>query len=53
MPIPVATRYKAWVCGLSVAGIADWNSQRGHGYLSLLSGRGLCDGPTAHPEESV
>jgi hypothetical protein len=24
--IPVATRYKAWVCGRSFAGIAGWNT---------------------------
>jgi len=29
MPIPVATRYKAWVCGLSLARIADWNCTEG------------------------
>jgi len=34
MPIPVATRCKTWVCGLSVTGITDWNSQSGHGCLS-------------------
>jgi hypothetical protein len=29
MPIPVATRCKAWVCGLSLSGIANWNSTGG------------------------
>jgi len=36
-PIPVAARYKAWVCGRSLAGIADSNSTSGHGCLSVVS----------------
>ena len=48
-PISVAARSKAWVCGLSLTGIAGSNSAAGHGYLSVMSvvcftGRGLCDG---------
>jgi len=57
VPVPLAERTKA----LSVLPLACWNcgfeSRRGHGYLplvkcSVLSGRGLCDGPIARPEES-
>ena len=37
MPILVAVRSKASVCGLSLSGIAGSNPARGHGCLSLLS----------------
>jgi hypothetical protein len=37
MPIPVAVRSKAWVCGRSLVGIAGSNPARGHGCLSLVS----------------
>ena len=55
-PIPVAARYKAWVCGRSLAGIAGSNPAEGHGYLSLANlvcciGDGFCDGPIPRPEE--
>ena len=39
---------KAWVCGLSLAGIAGSNSSRGMGVCREccpLSGVGLCNGP--------
>ena len=37
MPIPVAARSKAQVCGLSLAGIAGSNPARGFGCLSLVN----------------
>jgi hypothetical protein len=36
-PIPVATRFKAWVCVHSLAGISDYQSRWKHGGLSDLS----------------
>jgi hypothetical protein len=35
MPIPVAARSKTWVCGCSLAGIADSNAAEGMGGLTL------------------
>jgi hypothetical protein len=35
--VPVATRFKAWVCDRSLAGIAGPNPPRGHGCVSLVS----------------
>jgi hypothetical protein len=35
-PIAVAARYKAWVCGRSLAGIAGSNSVGGHDVCLLL-----------------
>jgi hypothetical protein len=52
----VAELSKARVCSRSVAGIAgsnpagDWMSV--YCECCVLSGRGLCDGPIPHPEES-
>jgi hypothetical protein len=37
VPIPVAARSKAWVCGRSLAGIVGSNPTGGHGCLSLVS----------------
>jgi hypothetical protein len=37
VPIPVAARSKAWVCGRSVAGIAGSNPTKGHGCRSFVS----------------
>jgi hypothetical protein len=37
VPIPVAVRSKAWVCGRSLAGIVGSNPAKGHGCLSLVS----------------
>ena len=37
MPIPMAARSKAWVCGRSLAGIAGSNPARGHVCLSVVS----------------
>jgi hypothetical protein len=58
-PIPVAARFKVWVCGLLVAGIVGSNAAEGmDGCLLCLCvvlsciGRGLCDGLITHPEES-
>ena len=57
LPMPVAARSEAWVCGRSLVGIAGSNSDQAHGYLSVVNivcyaGRGLCDGPTTRPRES-
>jgi hypothetical protein len=37
LPITVAARSKAWVCGRSITGIAGSNPARGHGCLPLVS----------------
>jgi hypothetical protein len=51
----VAARYKEWVCGRSLAGIAGSNAAAAWMSVSceccVLSGRGLCDGPFPRPEE--
>jgi hypothetical protein len=55
LPIPVAARSKAWVCGRSFAGISGSNPTRGMDVSCerfILSGRGLFDGPITRPEES-
>jgi hypothetical protein len=56
LPIPVAERSKARVCGRLPAEIAGLNPTGGHGCLSVvsvvLSGRGLCDGLIPRPGES-
>jgi hypothetical protein len=55
VPIPVAARSKAWVCGRSLAGIAGSNLAGGMDVCRdycVLSGRGLCDWPITRPEES-
>ena len=41
MPIPVAARPKAWVCGRSLAGIAASNPAGSMDVCSVLSGRSL------------
>jgi hypothetical protein len=55
MPITVAVRSKAWVCGRSLTGIVGLNPT-GDMDVSyeccVLSGRGLCDGLITRPEES-
>jgi hypothetical protein len=54
-PIPVVALSKAWVCGLSLAGISASNPAGCMGVSCecfLLSGGGLCDGPIPRPEES-
>jgi hypothetical protein len=54
MPIPVAERSKAKVCGRSLGGIAGWNPVQGMDvcFLLVLSSRSICDGPIPRPEES-
>jgi len=54
VPVPVAARSKAWVCGRSLAGIVGSNPAGSMDIclLCVLSGRGLCDGPITRPEES-
>ena len=58
MPVPVAARSKAWVCGPSPAGIVGSNPA---GVMDLsfvcckvevLKGRRLCFDPITLPEES-
>jgi hypothetical protein len=48
MPIPVAARSKAQVCGRSLAGTVGSNTAGGMDFISceccVFSGRGLCDG---------
>jgi hypothetical protein len=56
MPVLVATRSKAWVCGRSLAGIGVRISPPAWTFVCseccVLSGRGLCVGPITLPEES-
>jgi hypothetical protein len=54
-PIAVAARSKAWACGLSFAGIVGLNPTGGMDDCCgccVLSGRGICVGLIARPEES-
>jgi hypothetical protein len=54
--IPVAVRFKTWVCGRSLAGIGRSNRDGGMSNVScegcVLSGRGLCVGLITLPEAS-
>jgi len=54
--IPVVMPSKASNCGRSLAGIAGSNPAEGSDVClvecCVLSGRGLCNGQTPHPEES-
>jgi hypothetical protein len=56
LPILVVARSKAWVGGLSLAGIVG--SKSAGTWMSVLcdcfvlSARGFCDGPITRPEES-
>ena len=55
MPVPVAARSKAQVCGRSPAEIMCSNLTGGMDVCCeccVLSGRGLCDELITHPEES-
>jgi hypothetical protein len=56
MPIPVAMRSKAQICGRALSGSMGLNPTRGMDVCLLrmlvLSGRGLCNEPIRHPEES-
>jgi len=51
---PVATQFKAWVCGRSLAGITGSNVARGMDVwlLWVLLGRRFCVRLTTRPEES-
>jgi len=54
-PIPVAARFKAWVCGRSPAEIVGSNPKGGMDVCCeccVLSGRGLCDELITLPGES-
>jgi len=54
--IAAAARFKAWVCGRSLAGIVGSNPAGSWMSVcceySVLSGRGLCFGLITRPEES-
>jgi len=55
VPVPVAARSKAWVCGLSPAEIVGSNQTGGMDVCCeccVLSGRGLCDELITRPKES-
>jgi len=54
MPVPVAARSKAYICGRSPAEIVGSNPTGGMDVclLWVLSGRGLCDELITRPEES-
>jgi len=55
VPVPVAARSKASVCGRAPAGIVRSNTAGSMDVCLLyyvLSGRGLCDKPITCPEES-
>jgi len=57
VPIPVAARSQAYVCGCSLARIAGSNPARRQGYLSIkeccvFSRRDLCDRPIPRPATS-
>ena len=51
----MASRSNTWVCGRSLASIASSNPAGAWVFVScgcsVLSGRGLCDGPIPRPEE--
>jgi hypothetical protein len=52
---PVGARFKAWVCGCSLAGMAGSNPAGGMDVsceCCVLSGRGLCVGLIIRPEKS-
>ena len=55
LPVPVAARSKAYVCGRSLAEIVGSNPTGAWIFAccecSVLSGRGLCDELIARPEE--
>ena len=48
----MAARSKAWVYGRSLAGIAGSNPAGDTDVCRVFSGRGLCEGLIARPEES-
>jgi hypothetical protein len=55
MPIPVAARFKAWICGRSLTGNVGSNPAGAMNVCRdycVLSGRDLCAGLISRPEES-
>ena len=52
MPVPVAARSKALVCGHSPAKTVGSNATVVYCECCVLSGRGLCDWLITRPEES-
>ena len=55
LPVPVAARSRAWVCGYSPAEIVGSNPTGGMDVCCeccVLSGRGLCDDLITRPVES-
>jgi hypothetical protein len=56
MPIPVAVRYKAWLCGRALAGIVGSNPAKawmsGSFECCVLLDTGICVGLISRPEES-
>jgi len=57
VPVPVAVRSKAHVCDRSLPRDCGFESRGGMHILSLvntvcLRGKGLCEGPILHPQES-
>ena len=56
MPVPMAARYKAWVCGRSLVGIVSSNPAAGMDVCvcecCVSSGRDHCVGLITRPEES-
>ena len=56
VPIPLAARYKPWVCGRRLLGMQVWILPSVQMSVSceccVVSGRGLCDGLITRPEES-
>jgi hypothetical protein len=48
----VSARFKAWVSGRSLAGIAGSNPAGGIDVSCVLSGTGLCAGQLPRPEQS-
>ena len=51
MPVPVAARSKAWVCGRALAGVVGSNPVGDMDVCSeccVLSGRGLCNELISH-----
>jgi len=56
MPVSVAARFEACVCGRWLAGFAGSNPAGAWMFVSceccVLSGRGVCNGPICRQEES-
>jgi hypothetical protein len=52
LPVPVAARSKAWVCGRSPAEIVGSNDTGGMDVCRIFSVRDLCDELITRPEDS-